>query len=494
MHAESLASTPSVSRLHGSRRTAWLLLTGIVGLALLYPWWPLTSNQRWGLYCSIETVAIALAWLVTVRRRAPAAWWFMLGGFTLNVGADLAYFRETVIIGMGAQAAFSDVIYLVAYLPLGVGLVMLGKRLGRSTGALLDASIFAIGVAVPVVAFYILPAAERTAFSPGGLLLLGCYALGSILLFALYIHQVTTRRSHNAAFLILGCALLMSAIGDSMWNLKMMGTSTGVGDLPKLLWYLNRSLPLAAIVHPSIRQLWDYEVDTPTSPLPRLRLVALTLGLLMPAVTLLLSLLVRSEHPYWIAVAGGGLLLPVLVLVRMDGLLLQLRTQARQLDTLSHYDELTGAPNRRQWKRALAAAAGQARIDGTVLTLALLDLDHFKAFNDAHGHHDGDRLLREAYTAWSSMLPQGALLARYGGEEFALLMPNTGLVQAAQLLVRIQRSTPYGQTFSAGVASCDPGANLDNALDRADAALYEAKQAGRNRVRIAEQPGGMATA
>jgi GGDEF domain-containing protein len=144
----------------------------------------------------------------------------------------------------------------------------------------------------------------------------------------------------------------------------------------------------------------------------------------MPAITLLLALLVPTRYPYWIAVAGGGLLLPVLVLLRMDGLLQQLRTQAQQLDTLSHYDELTGAPNRRHWKRALAAAAAQARREGTPLALALLDLDHFKAFNDAHGHHAGDDLLCEAYSVWSGLLPNGCLLTRYGGEEFALLMPD----------------------------------------------------------------------
>lgn len=462
------------------------MLAVIVVLAALYPWWPLTSHQRWGLYCGFGALALGMTWIVTLRRGAPLGWWLLLTGFSLNGIADLLYYRETVVLGMGSQFGLSDLVYMAAYIPLAAGLVAMGRLVGRASGALLDASIFALGLAVPLVAFYVLPAAAQDTIALDGMLLVGWYALGSILVFALYVHQVTSRRSHNFAFLIIGAALLMGAIGDSLWNVHSLMANGALGELSKLAWYLNRALPLVAIAHPSVQRLWEIESDPVISPLPRLRLVALTLGLLMPAITLLLALLVPSRYPYWIAVAGGGLLLPVLVLLRMDGLLQQLRTQAQQLDTLSHYDELTGAPNRRHWKRALAAAAARARRDGTPLALALLDLDHFKAFNDAHGHHAGDDLLCEAYQLWSGLLPSGCLLTRYGGEEFALLMPDATEQQATALLLRAQQITPGRQTFSAGVALCNPHADLANALDRADTALYQAKQAGRNRVSIAE--------
>jgi diguanylate cyclase (GGDEF)-like protein len=487
MHGRPPADSATAPRRGGSARLAWLFLIVILAFAAPYSWWPLSGNQRWGLYCLLEAVAIALTWVFTLRYRPPASWYWLLAGFTCNAIADLLYYRETVFIGMGPQAAFSDVMYMAAYVPLAVGLVTMGRRVGRTNGALLDASIFAIGLAVPVVAFYIVPTARETSIGLDGMLLVGWYALGSIFIFALYIHQITTRRTRNPAFLILGAAMLMTAIGDPLWNVHMMGGDKQLGDLPKLLWYLNRSLPLAVIVHPSVWRLWEYETSAADTPLPRLRLVALTLGSLMPALTLLLAQLAPPNFPYWIAVVGGGLLLPVLVLVRMDGLLQQLRRQARQLDKQSHYDELTGAPNRRHWKRALAAAASQARRDGNLLTLALMDLDHFKAFNDTHGHHAGDDLLCEAYAAWSARLPADCLIARYGGEEFTLLMPHTTTQQALHLLERMQMATPRGETFSAGVALCDPHADLNNALDAADAALYEAKQAGRRRIHI----GGM---
>lgn len=480
-------AAPAGDKGTGTGRTAWLLLAALGAFAAMAWWGPFASEQRWGLYCLAETAVLLLAWVLSVRQRAPAAWWVLLAGFSLNVLADLLYYRETVIVGMGAKAALSDAVYVIAYLPMLIGLAMLGRRVGRDHGALLDASIFAVGLALPAVAFYLVPASRETSVGLGGMLLLGWYALGSILVFAMYIRQLSAQRSHNPAYLVLGVALLMPAIGDNLWNVHVLGSTALFDDFPKVLWFLNRSLVLVVIAHPSVRKLWQEESThaTPTTPLPRLRLAALTLGSLMPAITLLLSRLAPAEYPYWIAVAGGGLLLPVMVLLRMDGLLQQLRAQAQQLDTLSRFDELTGAPNRREWNRALTAAMVQARANHTSLALAVLDLDHFKAFNDAHGHHAGDILLREAYDAWSASLPSGCLLARYGGEEFALLMPDAAASEAAGLLERMQRATPREQTFSAGVSVCAMDADLANALDQADVALYEAKQAGRHRIHIA---------
>ncbi len=463
-------------------RAAWLLLALVAAVALLPAAWSGHPDTGWAMYCLVEVVAIAAAWHLTWRRRAPLAWCLLLAGITCNVAADLLYYRETVFVGMGAKAGLSDVLYTVAYVPEAAGLLALGRRVGRTTGALLDATIFATGLAVPVITFYMVPASREVPFGLDGLLLVGLYAFGSILLFALYVAQTTVRRGSNPAFLVLGAALLMSALGDPLWNVYMLGTGPGLGELPKMLWYLNRCLPLVAIAHPAIVQVWLPEPAAVGSPLPRVRLLALILGSLMPALTLVLASVAALDYSYWMPIAAGGILLPVLVLIRMDGLLQQLRGQALQLDILSHYDELTGAPNRRQWKRALTAAVASASEKGWPLSLALLDLDHFKAFNDAHGHHAGDNLLREAYLAWSAQLPGEAVLARHGGEEFALLLPGVTVAEAVTLVESLQGHTPQNQSFSAGVAPCDMSGSLESALDRADAALYLAKRTGRRRV------------
>jgi diguanylate cyclase (GGDEF)-like protein len=116
----------------------------------------------------------------------------------------------------------------------------------------------------------------------------------------------------------------------------------------------------------------------------------------------------------------------------------------------------------------------------------MLDVDHFKQFNDSYGHPAGDRLLKEAAAVWQTHVRTVDHLARYGGEEFIVLLPDAGADQAQQILDRMRVATPLGQTFSAGIATWRPEESADELLARADAALYAAKHAGRNRIAVAE--------
>jgi diguanylate cyclase (GGDEF)-like protein len=115
------------------------------------------------------------------------------------------------------------------------------------------------------------------------------------------------------------------------------------------------------------------------------------------------------------------------------------------------------------------------------LTVAIIDLDHFKAFNDAHGHPAGDSLLRETARVFESTVRRGDLVARYGGEEFSLLLSNCTLENAEDLLERLRAVMPHAQQFSAGVTQTDGWESAEDVVSRADRALYEAKALGRNR-------------
>ena len=119
------------------------------------------------------------------------------------------------------------------------------------------------------------------------------------------------------------------------------------------------------------------------------------------------------------------------------------------------------------------------------LSLAMLDLDHFKAFNDTYGHGAGDQLLQRAAAVWSAeltVLAPTATIARYGGEEFAVVLPGVDQTKAVAVLEALLAITPLGQTFSAGVAEGAVGEDVATVVARADARLYEAKAAGRARV------------
>ena len=151
---------------------------------------------------------------------------------------------------------------------------------------------------------------------------------------------------------------------------------------------------------------------------------------------------------------------------------------ARQART----DPLTGAANRRSWDEALDVELSRAARTGEPLTVALLDMDHFKAYNDTHGHNAGDSLLRDLVTALRAELRPVDVIARWGGEEFALALPGCDLDQAQVIAERLLRVVPDGQTASIGLALAASGDTARGLVGRADRALYAAKHGGRNQV------------
>ena len=157
------------------------------------------------------------------------------------------------------------------------------------------------------------------------------------------------------------------------------------------------------------------------------------------------------------------------------------RRRGNALEDLAFTDALTGLGNRRAWETWLDAAMASASDDGEPLCVAIFDLDHFKAFNDANGHPAGDALLAGAAVSWRRELRPTDILARYGGEEFAAVLPACSLDGAKVVVERIRAATPAGQTVSAGIAQWDGAEDSEALVTRADAALYAAKAAGRDR-------------
>jgi diguanylate cyclase len=175
----------------------------------------------------------------------------------------------------------------------------------------------------------------------------------------------------------------------------------------------------------------------------------------------------------------------------------RLRDNLAQARTEADVDHLTRLPNRRAFERRLAAAAVEARTAGTPLTVAFCDVDHFKLVNDRHGHAAGDRVLCALAASFAEMAGESCYTARHGGEEFVLLFAGLDKeaahgrldairrALAARVLMNRDTGLPFGKiTFSGGVAEVSDDADTRGALARADAALYRAKQQGRNRIEI----------
>lgn len=162
----------------------------------------------------------------------------------------------------------------------------------------------------------------------------------------------------------------------------------------------------------------------------------------------------------------------------------ELRKAHGQAVEQANTDALTGVSNRRHILQLGEATLADRRVQAQPLSLAICDLDHFKAINDTYGHHTGDAVLCAFCSHVSQQLRPSHMLGRIGGEEFLLLMPGTSLDEAEVVLERLHRSlrshAGVNFTFSAGMAQASAGEHLQAVIERADVALYEAKRAGRD--------------
>ena len=168
----------------------------------------------------------------------------------------------------------------------------------------------------------------------------------------------------------------------------------------------------------------------------------------------------------WLSVFGTAVVLGAVVV----GLVSVLRATARE-------DALTGLANRRMWDERLEEEMERSLRGGTALSVVMVDLDGFKAVNDAGGHEAGDRLLQDLARAWPAVVRGGGdFLARLGGDEFGLLAPGSDEIGARALAKRLAEAIPEGVSASVGVATWDRTEGASDLLRRADRAMYRNKR------------------
>jgi diguanylate cyclase len=172
-----------------------------------------------------------------------------------------------------------------------------------------------------------------------------------------------------------------------------------------------------------------------------------------------------------------------------------LRDDLAEAQREANSDGLTGIANRKCFDHQLVHAIGEAREDGSTLSVLFADIDHFKRFNDTHGHQVGDQVLRLVAQVLTKSIEGRDLAARYGGEEFAVILPQTELEGAARLAEQIRQTVAGNRirlkstgiflgniTVSIGCAEYRPPEAASDLMRRVDDALYQAKRSGRNRV------------
>jgi diguanylate cyclase (GGDEF)-like protein/PAS domain S-box-containing protein len=235
-----------------------------------------------------------------------------------------------------------------------------------------------------------------------------------------------------------------------------------------------QGLPLLGLIHPD-----DHE-----------QAIAAAIEVFAGAESVGLETRFRAKDSSWHWLRSSSVLAPEdgLVYTRSTDVteLKQVEAEREELlarvEVLARHDPLTGLPNRRWLEELLPREMARARRAESPLCLAIIDIDHFKIYNDTHGHLAGDAALRECAIVWDSQLRGADSIIRFGGEEFLVVFPDCGIEQAAEVLERLRAATPGDQTCSAGLARWDFIETVESLLSRADAALYEAKDAGRDRL------------
>jgi len=450
-------------------------------------------GQVW--YLAVSALGIGMVVVAATRHGGAGrrVWVALSLGLLLFFAGDVLWTLDSLVWQVGNYPSQADVWYIAGYpvLSLGLGWLVRGRQPGGDRSALLDAAIVTTGVGVLIGVNVVLPALTDSSASLSSRVVSSGYPLGDLLLLAMIARLAVTDGRRLLAFWFLSASILSILVADAVYNILVIN-GTNVAETPWLdIGWMELYLLMGfAVLHRSAPTL----VDAAPSQVERLgsvRLLFLGASTLLAPGTLLLQA-ARDEPLYPVFVGVASIVLSLLVLTRVAGLLRQVQAQSVLLAAMAHSDALTGMPNRGSWDHELTRLTDDAREHGHELTIALLDLDHFKRYNDTRGHLAGDRLLRELSSAWRSYLAGRGVLARYGGEEFALAVPDMSPTEAEAIVRSLCRLVPDGQSASAGLATWQADETAAEIMSRVDSALYAAKRAGRDAVVVAGEATGLA--
>jgi two-component system, cell cycle response regulator len=429
----------------------------------------------------------------------PRPWYLLAASQFVYASADATFYVAHDVLHQERFPALADLLYLSHYPILMAGLLLLVRqRTPREDRAsLIDAAVIALAAGLLSWLFLIGPLAlgSHAQLSILGKVASVAYPAADLLVFAVAVRLLVGPGTRPVSYWLLSASLLVVLATDTVYVLMQLTGTYTTGNVLDASWLGSYVLLGAAALHPSMRVLSEPS-QTPRTHTSRWRLGLLAVAsLVAPATLVIPTTLGRAVNLP--VIAGASAVLFLLVVARLGELVDEQRRAAVT-------DGLTGLYNRRFFEATLALEAEQAFRSGRDLGLLVLDIDHFKRINDAHGHQAGDRVLRELAARLVASSRGGDVIARYGGEEFVVLLRNTSVEAVPETAERLRRAVGdvpivladdvwLATTISVGGAAWPVHARSADELVRvADQALYAAKRLGRNRVQIGRPPGGTA--
>jgi len=487
----------------------WLWKAYLAAGALAVALYSLTGS---GVGHDVAYVSVGLSSVIAIvlgsRLNEPARplpWLLMAAGQLAWVVGDAIDSWQVDVQHISRFPSLADAFYLGAYPILGWALVQLIRlrQSGRDVAGLLDSAIVTAGLGVLswVVLAHptFLESQQSVAASSVGL----AYPVADIILVGLLARLVTTPGGRTPAFRLLLSAVALLILGDSASDLVNL-VSSGSSSFD-FLWLSSYILWGAAALHPSMRTISSPSPDA-AQPFTGRRLIVLALATLTAPATLAAQLIFARRVDGW-AIVAGSVVLFLLVVGRMNLAIDQIVASNRQRERLqadlayqASHDSLTRLPNRAHVLSLIEGAMHRGQRSGALVAVLFVDLDRFKAVNDAFGHGAGDDVLRAVAARMQAEVRGGDVVARLGGDEFVVLLEpvesQEAVIDVAQRLIAAvsapidtaHAGTPVAVGASIGVGfSLDGDTDPERLLGEADAAAYRAKALGRGRVEVFDE-------
>jgi diguanylate cyclase (GGDEF)-like protein len=438
--------------------------------------------------CGLSATAAGAVFAGVLRfRPRPRTPWLLIGvAQMLNAGGDVVFYGENYLGQVPpAFPGLGDVFYLAHYPVLVAGLLWFARRRapGGDLPGLLDGLLVATAAATLSFVHLVEPALDEN-LSPRVAMASVSYPIADVVLLTIGV-RLLLGGGRPPAFILLAASLGAELAADTGHAFHLLGGGFQLGGPVDGAWLAATLLIGAAALHPTMTRLSEPRAHPPE--LGRWRLCALYfVGIVAPLT--LVSSRGRADAPTELCTAAAVVVSTALIMLRMR------QAEVRQR-RLANTDVLTSLFTRRYLDRQLALAATRP---AGVMALLLVDVDRFKSVNDRYGHPAGDRVLAEVARRLRDAARSGDIVARYGGEEFALVLTRVeqedlravgermrASVAAEPVLLADGVALPV--TVSVGAAHTEVPASPAELVDRADRALYEAKESGRDQVVVADR-------